>query len=75
MYKVLNFLFGWDYIHWKNTCDYGIARIRKSHNEVVWYYRYRITKCVDRLENPSDVIWLTCHPSKYFKYRGYLNKE
>ena len=66
MYKLLNLLFGWDYIHWTNSCDAGVARIRKTSDNVIWYYRYKITSVVDKVKNPNDVIWLTCHPSKYF---------
>lgn len=65
MWKLWNKLFGWDYIYWENFADQGVAKVRKGHNGEVWYYRYWITSCVDRVRNPERVIWLTCHPSKY----------
>lgn len=34
MYKLLNKLFGWDYIQWKNTVDSGIARIHVDGNGI-----------------------------------------
>lgn len=27
MYKLLNYLFGWDYIAWDNTVARGVARV------------------------------------------------
>jgi hypothetical protein len=41
MYRLLNRLFGWDYIAWRNTCDQGIARIHKDGNGVLFYWRYK----------------------------------
>ena len=35
MYKIYKYLFGWDYIHWKNSADYGIARVFKTKTEVI----------------------------------------
>lgn len=30
MYRLLNWMFGWDYILWRNSCDGGISRIRQD---------------------------------------------
>ena len=65
MWKVFNLLFGWDYIYWKNTVANGIARVHKSKNNDVWYYRYWITKCIDKIDKEDQVMWLTCKASKY----------
>lgn len=67
MIHLFNKLFGWDYIHWTNSCDQGNARVHKSPDGKVWYYRYKITCIIDVINEPDDVIWLTCHPNKYFK--------
>lgn len=63
--KLLNRLFGWDYIAWKNTADYGVARVQVDGNGRVFYWRYKITKVADLIIVDSQVLWLTCHPSKY----------
>lgn len=65
MYRVLHLLFGWDYIHWRNTADSGVARIRRDHAGRVWYWRYWLTNVADRVVDPSAVLWLTCSPAKY----------
>lgn len=62
---VFNWLFGWDYIHWKSSCDYGIARVHKAPNGDVWYFRYRVTKCIDVVKEAEQVTWLTCSPEDY----------
>ena len=78
MYRLLNLLFGWDYINWKNSCDSGIARVRLLPTGDVVYTRYWSTSLVDVID-PKDpksivggsglhrILWLTCKPSKYFK--------
>lgn len=65
IYKILNKLFGWDYIYWQNTCAQGIARVYKSPDGIVYYYRYKTTKLIDKITNQKQVIWLTCKPEKY----------
>jgi len=67
MYKLKKLLFGWDYIYWSNSCDNGIAKIFITKCGKIVYYRYKITKLIDVIKNPNEVIWLTCHPNKYFK--------
>jgi hypothetical protein len=67
MYKILNWLFGWDYIYWQNSCDQGITRVMKMPDGTVWFYRYKTTNCIDIINYPDDVLWLTCLPEKYFK--------
>lgn len=67
MYKLLHFLFGWDYISWHNTVAYGVARIYKNPNGTVYYWRYKTTQLLDVITQPKQVIWLTCSSDKYFK--------
>ena len=67
MYKILNRVFGWDYIYWKNNTDRGIARVHVDAEGNVYYFRYESLNLIDRITNPSEVMWLTCLPSKYFK--------
>lgn len=71
-YKILNKLFGWDYVQWKNSADQGIARVHVDSLDRVYYWRYKITKVADIIQHKDSVLWLTCHPSKYFKenYNG-----
>lgn len=66
MYKFLNKVFGWDYIYWENSAAQGIARVLKSPNGDIYYYRYKITNLIDIIRNPEQVLWLTCKPDKYF---------
>lgn len=69
MYKLFNYLFGWDYIAWKNSADSGIARVRLDGEGNPYYFRYESIGFVDKL--PADrgqtITWLTCSPSKYIK--------
>jgi len=68
MYKILNKLFGWDYILWQNCASQGIARIHVSPEGKIWYWRYKNIKVADIILHPRDVkLWLTCHPDKYLK--------
>ena len=71
MWKLKNKLFGWDYVLWKNSADSGIARVIVFKDGTIGYWRYRIltngTNVFDEINNPKEVHWLTCHPSKYFK--------
>ena len=66
IYKLLNKLFGWDYISWSNSAADGVARVHVDGMRRVWYWRYKGTKVVDIIEDPAKVIWLTCSPNKYF---------
>lgn len=66
-YKLLNELFGWDYIQWDNGFGSGIARVHKGKDDVPWFWQYKCTKCAKRIHYAESVIWLTCHPDKYMK--------
>ena len=68
IYKLLNKLFGWDYIQWSNSAAQGVARVHVDGMRRVWYWRYKGTKVVDIIEDPAKVIWLTCSPNKYFPF-------
>ncbi len=67
MYKLLNMIFGWDYIYWKNSADQGVARVYKNKDGIIYYYRYRIASLIDVIKDPDQVIWLTCSKKKYFE--------
>jgi len=66
MYKLWHWLFGWDYVCWSNICDQGIARVMVSHTRQVWYWQYKSSCLAKRISDPGEILWLTCHPSKYF---------
>ena len=66
MYKILNKLFGWDYIHWDNFADQGIARVRVSRDGTVYYWRYKNTRVLDYIDDNKRITWLTCKREKYF---------
>ena len=65
MWRIFNYLFGWDYIVWHNSADDGIARIHVDKNGNVFYWRYKLTKVADPIKKASHFLWLTCEPSKY----------
>lgn len=67
IYKILNKLFGWDYIYWENCADQGTARVYKSPDGIIYYYRYKSTGLIDKITSQKDVIWLTCKAEKYIK--------
>ncbi|MCK4826119.1 hypothetical protein KA005_60805 [bacterium] len=64
-WRILNYLFGWDYITWSNNAAQGIARVRIDHNGNLFYWRYKNTKLADPINKASDHLWLTCDPKKY----------
>lgn len=64
-YKLLNKLFGWDYIQWRNTADNGIARVHLGFNGEVYYWRYKLTEVADKILEKEQVIWLTCEPKTF----------
>lgn len=65
IYKILNKLFGWDYITWSNSAADGVARIHVDGAGKVYYWRYRVTKVADPIVSAEDHFWLTCSPTKY----------
>jgi len=67
IWRILNFIFGWDYIVWTNFADSGIARIHYGYNGRPWYWRYKLTKVIDKVTSVEQVVWLTCLPSDYLR--------
>lgn len=65
IYKLLNKFFGWDYIQWNNLVTQGVARVYTSKCGNVFYWRSAAR--VELIKTPSQVLWLTCDRSKYFK--------
>lgn len=70
MWRLFNFLFGWDYVQLRSTVSAGIARVRVDHSGKAYYYRYAVTRVIDVMTDPKDYIWLTCSPHKYFPADG-----
>jgi len=75
MWKLFNYLFGWDYIQWANSIDSGVARIHIDGAGRVWYWRYKTTKLIDVVKESEQVIWLTCSPEKYLQPKLELSRE
>lgn len=65
MWRLYNWLFGWDYITWSNSADQGVARVRRDKNGNLYYWRYCNTKLPDPIKNARNHLWLTCKPEKY----------
>jgi hypothetical protein len=68
MYKLLNKLFGWDYIHWYNGSYGGISKVEVSGDGKVFYWKYKSIGVIAVIKTPTDkeVLWLTCPSTKYF---------
>ena len=67
MWRLFNWLFGWDYIYWKNSSAQGVARIIELPSGLVGYWQYRSISVFQIICNPDQIIWLTCKSEKYFK--------
>lgn len=65
MWKLMNRLFGFDYIQWSNFADHGVARVYRDGTGCAYYWRYRNICVADRITKANQVIWLTCAPEKY----------
>ena len=69
MYKILNKLFGWDYVFWGHIAagTHGISRILKLPDGN--YYICRHGYAYDDLNTQYELrlTYLTCDPSKYAK--------
>jgi hypothetical protein len=65
MYKILHKLFGWDYIHWQNVCDRGIARAHLDAENKPYFWKYKMTGVLEKITSAEQVTWLTCKPEKY----------
>lgn len=73
IYKLLNKLFGWDYVQPYYSFNCGVARVQVDGMNRVWYLRVYESdgfgtkkKVAEWIEKPEHVIWLTCSPNKYF---------
>ena len=67
MYKILNYIFGWDYIYWRNTASQNIARVFLTADGKAVYWRYKNISVLDEIKTKDQVLWLTCNPEKYMK--------
>lgn len=65
MYKLLNKLFGWDYVRWQNYSDACVTRVRLD----AWGRPYCIygNFVTIRITDSNKFTWLTCKPEKYLK--------
>ena len=67
MYKILNKIFGWDYILWHDSATQGVSRVYLDGMGRVWCWVYPSIDVAKIITKPKEVIWLTCSPDKYFK--------
>lgn len=68
MYKLLNKLFGWDYLYWQNSAAQGVSRVRVSPDGYVYFIRYKNYKLYDIIGHPNcprTILYLTCSAEKY----------
>lgn len=68
IYKLNNYLFGWDYVVWTDyLADKGISRVVKLPDGTIGYWDTILLPIFSTIKNPESVVWLTCKPEKYFK--------
>ena len=66
IYKIMNYIFGWDYIVWNYCGGKGVSRIRVLPNGNIYYLRHGAYDSFQEINKESDVkAWLTCDKSKY----------
>ena len=66
MYRLWNYLFGWDYILWKNCLYKGVSRVRVLPNGTPYYLEYGRMDTFELIKDNNEVYqWLTCDESKY----------
>ena len=65
LYKILNYLFGWDYIYFKNCAAQGVKKI---HTDAYGnpYYIWAVNSRV-HITHKKQVMWLTCEAEKYLE--------
>lgn len=64
-YKILNMLFGWDYVVWKPFLVSGVSRIHQEKGTGRVYYFQQHNKAYEIVTSKNQVVWLTCSPEKY----------
>ncbi len=64
-WRLYHRLFGWDYVQWSNCADQGVARVFVDGEGRPYYWRYWSIGLLDKITDSSQVVWLTCQPSKY----------
>jgi hypothetical protein len=65
MYKILNKLFGWDYIYWEGRFDSGISKVIVLPDKSV---HFKYNGYIVSVTDPGLIVkWLTCIPDKYIK--------
>ena len=65
IWKLMNKLFGYDYVYWRNTAAQGVSRVRTDFYDkpyYIWACGVRV-----RIENKKEVMWLTCKADKYLE--------
>ena len=70
MHRILNYLFGWDYVTWQDCLYKGIDKVRVLPNGKPYFLKYGSSSnftYITKENNGSTVIhaWMTCDPGKY----------
>jgi hypothetical protein len=65
MYKILNKLFGWDYVYYKTENYEGIARIIVLPDKSVHFWH--LNNLINIEYKKMHIKFLTCTPDKYIK--------
>ena len=70
MYKIWNYLFGWDYILWKNCLYTGVSRLKRLPNGDIYFLTYGDNRYLNNISTGKGngeyvTEWLTCLEDKY----------
>lgn len=66
MYKLYNWLFGWDYILQTSGMDCVICKVFYLPDGRLAYWEHKGLRWLKIIKTKNQVIWLTCDGSKYF---------
>lgn len=65
-YKLMNYLFKWDYILWENCLYKGVSRVRFLPDGELYYLEYGTYGTFNLIKGNKEVKqWLTCSKEKY----------
>ncbi|MDC7221562.1 MAG: hypothetical protein PQJ59_16630 [Spirochaetales bacterium] len=73
IYKILNLIFGWDYVYYDYTNNeyprsrkHGIGRVFVTYDGQVSLWLDKQEHDLLKIPSPEAVNWLTCDSEKYF---------
>jgi len=71
MYRILNKIFGWDYIYVPHDEFPSVFRIKRNPDGIIYYER--VTGEIFIIECFDEFLYLTCRKDKYFSLNEQLS--